>query len=149
MWHVFFKAHKIISDCYTCGSDSSPSASLKSSSAPNLRMAVSSSLLNGFELKFKKTKTQSFSVSILNKIILQNKKKHSSFLTDLTLCFLSCCPVQFDQWCPFSEWRDGPKPSSSLPSQWYPPPPFLWWPVGKYSPMKGKSRYHFLTIQQS
>lgn len=35
----------------TWGSDSSPSASLKSSSAPNLRIAVSSSLLNGLELR--------------------------------------------------------------------------------------------------
>jgi len=37
-------------ECSTCGSDSSPSDSLKSSCAPNLSMAVSSSLLNGFEL---------------------------------------------------------------------------------------------------
>lgn len=34
----------------TCGSDSSPSSSLKRSSAPNFKMAVSSSLLKGFEL---------------------------------------------------------------------------------------------------
>lgn len=35
----------------TWGSDSSPSSSLKRSSAPNFRIAVSSSLLNGFELQ--------------------------------------------------------------------------------------------------
>lgn len=48
--------------CRTCGSDSSPSASLKSSSAPNLRIAVSSSLLNGFEL-WKECQCWPYSVS--------------------------------------------------------------------------------------
>lgn len=43
--------HFVVVVGVTCGSDSSPSASLKSSSAPNLRMAVSSSLLKGLELQ--------------------------------------------------------------------------------------------------
>lgn len=38
----------------TWGSDSSPSSSLKRSSAPNFRIAVSSSLLKGFELQTEK-----------------------------------------------------------------------------------------------
>lgn len=39
----------------TCGSCSSPSGSLKSSSAPNFKMADNSSLLKGVELKSGKT----------------------------------------------------------------------------------------------
>lgn len=80
--------------------------------------------------------TEGLSISMIN---------HQNPITKfLTLLFLSCCPAQFDQWCPFSEWQDGPKPSSSLPSQWCPPPPFLWWPVDIYSPMSGKHSYIFL-----
>lgn len=40
----------------TWGSCSSPSGSLKSSSAPNFKMADNSSLLKGVELKLEKTK---------------------------------------------------------------------------------------------
>ena len=81
-----FDAQEIISCCDTCGSDSSPSGSLKSSSAPNLRMAVSSSLLKGFELKQKSalnTENVSLSKNLTESI---REKKIPQLISDILLC---------------------------------------------------------------
>lgn len=57
---------------FTWGSCSSPSGSLKSSSAPNFKMADNSSLLKGVELKSGKIK-------MLN-LILKNLNTYSTFV---------------------------------------------------------------------
>lgn len=54
---------------HTCGSCSSPSGSLKSSSAPNFRMADNSSLLNGAELHGGKQKKKHHFVKITKRYI--------------------------------------------------------------------------------
>lgn len=58
MWFKTTHFEQVVLFCFffTWGSCSSPSGSLKSSSAPNFNMADNSSLLKGVELKSEKKK---------------------------------------------------------------------------------------------
>ncbi len=109
-------SRKISSMSISCGSDSSPSGSLNRSSAPNFKIAVNSSLLKGFELEMANPQTYIMCYMFNTCLKKHSDKRNVIFFyliyKVLTLNFLSCYPVRFAQWCPFSESQDGLVPSS-------------------------------------